>query len=92
MRGDQLVRQWELLRLLLAHQGGVRVEDMAKALKTRPRNVYRDIEVLKRAGFNVCKARRDGTPYYYIPSDELVLKETTIYPVVAPTYTRGTRH
>jgi biotin operon repressor len=71
----QIIPQWELLRLLFAHQDGVRIEDMANALKTPQRNVYRDIEVLKRAGFNVCKVRRDGTPYYYIPSDELVLPE-----------------
>jgi len=36
--------------------------------------VYRDIEVLKRAGFNVCKVRREGA-HYYIPSDEPVFAD-----------------
>ena len=74
MRGDQLVRQWRLVRLLFAHQGGATVEDMARVLSTRKRSIYRDLEVLRKAGFNVCKMRREGVPYYYIPSDELVSK------------------
>jgi len=73
MRGDQIIRQWELLRLLFAHQDGVRVEDIADTLKTKKRNVYRDLEVLKGARFNVRSIRRDKEAFYYIPSGEPVL-------------------
>lgn len=73
MRGDQIIRQWELLRLLFAHQDGVKVEDIADALKTKKRNVYRDLEVLKGARFNVRSVRRDKEAFYYIPFAEPVL-------------------
>lgn len=73
MRGDQIIRQWELLRLLFAHQDGIRVEDIAHTLKTKKRNVYRDLEVLKGARFNVRSVRRDKEAFYYIPSEEPVL-------------------
>jgi predicted DNA-binding transcriptional regulator YafY len=73
MRGDQLVRQWELLRLLLAYPEGLRVEDIAEALRANRRAVYRDIEVLKAARFNIQTVRRGKESFYFIPSDNPVL-------------------
>lgn len=78
MRGDQLVRQWEILRLFLAYPEGLRVEDLVETLRANRRAVYRDIEVLKAARFNIRTIRRAKEVFYYIPSDNPVLPDETM--------------
>lgn len=73
MRGGQLVRQWELLRLLLAYPEGLRVEDLVHTLRANRRAIYRDLEVLKAARFNIQTVRRGKEVFYYVPSDNPVL-------------------
>ncbi|MEW6140837.1 MAG: HTH domain-containing protein [Thermodesulfobacteriota bacterium] len=75
MRGHILIRQWEILRLLLACPDGIRVEDLAATLKTRKRTIYRDIAALKGARFNVQKFKRDKESFYYVPIGDPVLPQ-----------------
>jgi len=77
MRGDQLARQWELLRLLLAvGVQGISVDDICEALGAHRRTVYRDIEALELARFNLVKLRDGKQARYYIPIDNPVLPVT----------------
>jgi len=77
MRGEQLARQWECLRLLLSHEGqGVSIQEMCKALHAHPRTIYRDLEVLELARFNLVKVRDGKQARYYVPIDNPVLPVT----------------
>jgi predicted DNA-binding transcriptional regulator YafY len=49
-RGNQLARQWQLLQLI-DHPAGIAVEDAARKLDCTVRTIWRDLEVLERAGF-----------------------------------------
>src|SRR5712692_173797 len=51
-RGNQLDRQWRLLQLI-DRPAGVTVEDAARALDCHVRTIWRDIDVLARAGFPI---------------------------------------
>ena len=51
MRGDRLARQWRILQLLSGHHEGLAVTDIADELGTNIRAIYRDLEVLQKAGF-----------------------------------------
>lgn len=69
MRGGQFVRQWSLLKALEARRtGGMTIEDLCGTLEANRRTVYRDLDVLRAAGFAVDKeTREDGRVYYLIP-------------------------
>ena len=56
-RGDQLGRQWKIIRRLIAAQKGTSVKDLAADLDCHPRTVYRDLEALQVAGFPVYNER-----------------------------------
>jgi predicted DNA-binding transcriptional regulator YafY len=49
-RGNQLARQWQLLQLI-DHPAGIAVEDAARRFDCTVRTIWRDLEVLERAGF-----------------------------------------
>lgn len=51
MRGDRLARQWKILHLLSGLREGMGVVAIAKEFGTPVRSVYRDLEVLQKAGF-----------------------------------------
>src|SRR3989442_12447634 len=51
-RGNQLARQWRLLQLI-DRPAGVTVEDAARALDCHIRTIWRDLDVLARAGFPI---------------------------------------
>ena len=51
MRGDQLSRQWRILRLIEASRNGLSVRDIMALEKAARRTVYRDLEALQDAGF-----------------------------------------
>jgi len=77
MRGEQLARQWELLRLLLSHEGqGISVDDMCEALRAHRRTIYRDLEVLQLARFNLIRVTDGPYARYHIPVDNPVLPVT----------------
>ena len=49
-RGDQLSRQWRLIQLIGRPQG-ITVDDAARDLSVTVRTVWRDLDVLQKAGF-----------------------------------------
>src|SRR5258705_45667 len=49
-RGDQLSRQWRLIQLIDRPQG-ITVDDAARDLAVTIRTVWRDLDVLQKAGF-----------------------------------------
>jgi hypothetical protein len=58
-RGNQLVRQWQLLQLI-DRPSGVTVEDAATELGRHVRTIWRDVGVLDRAGFPIYDDKSDG--------------------------------
>src|SRR5439155_526994 len=57
-RGDQLARQWQLLRLL-GRPGGLTVADASGELGCAVRTVWRDLQVLQDVGFPILDERAD---------------------------------
>ena len=51
MRGDQLARQWRIIRAIEASPSGLTVAEIAKREETGIRTIYRDLEALQDAGF-----------------------------------------
>ncbi len=68
-RGNQFIRQWSILKALESRRsGGLTIEDLCRELEANRRTVYRDIDVLRAAGFAVDKeVREDGHVHYFIP-------------------------
>ena len=60
-RGDQLGRQWKIIRRLIASKQGKSVRTLASELDCHPRTVYRDLEALQVAGFPVYNERVANT-------------------------------
>jgi predicted DNA-binding transcriptional regulator YafY len=58
-RGNQLVRQWQLLQFL-ARPGGLTVADAAGQLGCTVRTVWRDLRVLQDANFPIYDDRDNG--------------------------------
>jgi predicted DNA-binding transcriptional regulator YafY len=48
-RGNQLARQWQLLQLI-DHPAGIAVEGAARKLDCTVRTIWRDLDVLQKAG------------------------------------------
>lgn len=57
-RGNQLERQWRLLQLI-DRPAGVTVEDAASDLDCHIRTIWRDVDVLARAGFPIYDDKAD---------------------------------
>ena len=51
MRGDQLARQWRIIRAIEASPNGLTVTEMAQREETGIRTIYQDLEALQAAGF-----------------------------------------
>jgi len=51
MRGDQLARQWRVIRSIEASTNGLTVAEIANREETGIRTIYRDLEALQSAGF-----------------------------------------
>jgi predicted DNA-binding transcriptional regulator YafY len=63
-RGDQLGRQWKIIRSLIASKRGKSVQDLASELSCHSRTVYRDLEALQVAGFPVYTERKNKKNYW----------------------------
>lgn len=69
-RGDQLVRQWNLLRMLQTRGEGMPLADLARELAVVERTVQRDLELLHDLGFPVSfDADEFGKRYWRMPHD-----------------------
>jgi len=51
MRGDQLARQWRIIRAIESSPNGLTVAEIAGREETGIRTIYRDLEALQSAGF-----------------------------------------
>ena len=56
-RGDQLARQWKILQILITSKMGKSVAEIASRLEENPRNIYRDLAALGKAGFPIYTER-----------------------------------
>ncbi len=59
MRGDQLARQWRIIRSLEASGTGLTVAELAKRENIGLRTIYRDLVALQEAGFPLYSERVD---------------------------------
>ena len=63
MRGDQLARQWRIIRAIEASPNGLTVTEIAQREETGIRTIYRDLEALQAAGFPYpCHAKAQRAP------------------------------
>jgi len=53
MRGDQLTRQWRVIRAIEASTNGLTVAEIAQREETGIRTIYRDLETLQAGGVPV---------------------------------------
>jgi predicted DNA-binding transcriptional regulator YafY len=65
MRGDQLARQWRIIRAIEASPSGLTVAEIAKRETTGIRTIYRDLEALQPASHEVneCFTSVMGLPF-----------------------------
>lgn len=57
MRGDQLSRQWRVVRAIEASPNRLTVAEIARREETGIRKIYRDLETLQAGGFPLCTER-----------------------------------
>lgn len=78
-RGDQLIRQWELLKVLQANRFGIGIDELVEKMGCTRRTVERDLAVLKKVQFPLeCEERDFGKKYWklqanFIRSDSLLV-------------------
>ena len=65
MRGDQLSRQWRILRSIEASVNGLTVAEIAEQEEVSLRTAYRDIETLEMAGFPLYHDKIDKTKKWF---------------------------
>ncbi len=69
-RGDQLLRQWKLLRMLQTRGEGMPLADLAAELQVVDRTVQRDLELLQELGFPISFDADDfGKRFWRMPHD-----------------------
>jgi hypothetical protein len=61
MRGDQLVRQWQIVRAIEANPNGLTAAEIAQREENGFRTIYHDLEVLQSAGFPLYTGKIDWT-------------------------------
>ena len=64
-RGEPLIRQWNLLRVLQAHRFGVGVDELTQRMECSKRQVQRDLQVLQTVGFPISFEERDFDKRYW---------------------------
>ena len=63
MRGDQLARQWRIIRGIGTSPNGLTVTEIAQREETGIRTIYRNLEALQAANFPYpCHAKPQSTP------------------------------
>ena len=60
MRGDQLARQWRIIKALETSRIGLTVAELAEREETSVRTIYRDLEAIEVAGFPLYKEWTGG--------------------------------
>lgn len=83
-RGEQLSRQWQVLRVLENHKYGISIDDLSEKLQCSRRTLERDLKALLDMGFPIQSESKDfGKKYWkltsqFIESDSLILSPTEI--------------
>ncbi len=53
MRGDQMSRQWKIIKLIETHSNGIGATELSAELGVPVRTLYRDLDVIQRGGFPI---------------------------------------
>ena len=64
MRGDQLSRQWRILRQLETSRYGLTAAEIAEIGGISLRTAYRDLDDLQLAGFLLYPEKKEGCQYW----------------------------
>jgi predicted DNA-binding transcriptional regulator YafY len=64
MRGDQLARQWRILRSIEANKSGVTVAELAAEEDCHPRTIWRDLSAIQAAGFPLYSEKEGSKSRY----------------------------
>ncbi len=64
MRGDQLTRQWRIIRAIEASLNGLTVTEIAQREESGIRTINRDLDALQAAGFPLYTERVDRTNHW----------------------------
>ncbi|MFQ5429400.1 MAG: helix-turn-helix transcriptional regulator [Phycisphaerae bacterium] len=69
-RGDQLLRQWNLLKTLQTRGVGMTLRDLASEFEVAERTIQRDFELLQESGFPIdFEQDETGRRYWRLPHD-----------------------
>ncbi|MCK5794785.1 MAG: WYL domain-containing protein [Anaerolineales bacterium] len=83
-RGEQLSRQWQVLRVLENHRYGISIDDLAERLEVSRRTIERDLYGLSEMGFPIqSESREYGKKFWkltrhFLDSGTLILSPTEI--------------
>ena len=69
-RGDQLARQWRIIRSLIASRMGKSAANLANELEYGVRTIYRDLEALQVAGFPLYTEKVGGKSLWSVLDTE----------------------
>jgi predicted DNA-binding transcriptional regulator YafY len=58
MRGDQLGREWRILRTIESGKNGATVAELAAQENCHPRTIWRDVAAIQAAGFPLYSKKR----------------------------------
>jgi len=67
MRGDQLARQWRVIRAIEASPNGLTVAEIAEREETGIRTIYRDLEAHHSPGYARREVRQGKHLEFYSP-------------------------
>jgi predicted DNA-binding transcriptional regulator YafY len=74
MRGNQLTRQWRILRLIEASRNGLTVAEVNERVGGSPRTTYRDLDDLQNAGFPLyAESSKSGSRWKFVEDYKLKL-------------------
>lgn len=68
-RGEQLLRQWNLLKTLQSYRFGIPADELAERMECNKRTVLRDLRVLREIFPIQSEARDQGRKYWKLPGD-----------------------
>lgn len=80
-RGEPLIRQWNMLKILQAHRFGIGLDELAERLECSKRQVQRDLSVLQQSGFPITFDERDFGKKFWKLSPRFIEREQLILSV-----------
>jgi hypothetical protein len=73
MRGDQLARQWRIIRAIETSPSGLTVSEIAKREETGIRTIYRDLEALQPASHAKAQSAPSKRSLLLLPFQKIFL-------------------